>query len=205
MEPSQRLISDGNVVEIITDKKASLSQSKNEEDVNTLAKEIFSKYPPNSLVTKLNSTFVIKQTWLYNEWSPECQFCKHIRLNFPSRSELHPDYKNPNVELINSTFDFVRGRWALWQAPREEGRWKKVEVSDLKLDWVRNNVEVLYPVDDKFPVSELNGIVLWNDKSNNQRKYKLYDGNHRISAWLASQTPESLPAIMFIGKPKKIA
>ena len=27
------------------------------------------------------------------------------------------------------------------------------------------------------------------------------EGNHRISAWLASQTPRTLPAVIFVGKP----
>lgn len=168
------------------------------------SQDIFTKYPSNSTITKLNSTLEIKQTWLHSEWVPECQFSKYIQANFSNRSELDPKNKNPNVELIKSTFDFVRGRWALWQTPREEARWKKVEVADLKLDWVLKNVEVLFPVKEQFSVSELNGIVLWDDKSKGSKRYKLYDGNHRISAWLASQKPQSLPAIIFIGKPKKL-
>lgn len=154
-------------------------------------------------VTKLDSTLEIKKTWLYNEWAPECQFSKGIRSNFPNRSDLDPKYTHPNIDLIQSTFHSVRGKWLLWQSPREEGRWRKVEVADLKLDWVLKNVEVLYPVKEQFSVSELNGIVLWDDKSNSDKRYKLYEGNHRISAWLASQTPQSLPATIFIGKPKK--
>ncbi|MBA3814923.1 MAG: hypothetical protein H0X29_00050 [Parachlamydiaceae bacterium] len=163
------------------------------------------KYPANSTVKKLNSTLEIKQSWLHSEWAPECQFSKFIQPKFPDRDELHPKNKLPNIELIQSTFHNVRGKWALWQAPREEGRWKKVETADLKLDWVLKNVEVLYPSKDEFPVNELDGIILWKDNFNKDgKRYKLYEGNHRISAWIAAQKPLSLPATIFIGKPKKI-
>lgn len=173
-------------------------------EVANLAEATFAKYPLNSTVTKLNSTFEIKQFWLYNEWALECQFSKSIHPNFPNRSDLDPKNQNPNTELILSTFYNVRGKWALWQSPREEARWKKIEVPDLKLDWVMKNVEVLYPSKEQFEVAELKGIVLWDDKkSNNNKRYQLYEGNHRISAWLAAQTPKSLPAVIFIGKPAK--
>lgn len=169
-----------------------------------LTDDIFAKYPLNSKVTKLNSAFEIKQNWLYNEWVPECQFSKYIRSNFPTRSNLDPENQNPDIELIQSTFHDVRGKWALWQSPREKARWKKIEVPHLKLDWVIQNVEVLYPSKEQFEVSELKGIVLWRDKeSNSSKRYKLYEGNHRISAWLAAQIPNSLPAVIFIGKPAK--
>lgn len=173
------------------------------QDVASLAQSVILKYPSNSKVTKLSSTFEIKQRWLHNEWAVECQFSKYIRPNFPNRDDLDPKNTNPNIQLIESTFHDVRGKWLLWQSPREEGRWKKVVVSDLKLDWVLKNVEVLYPSSEQFPVTELNGLVLWNDKSGSDKKYKLYEGNHRISTWLATQTPPSLPAVIFIGKPKK--
>ncbi|MBA3283670.1 MAG: hypothetical protein H0U27_01240 [Nitrosopumilus sp.] len=171
--------------------------------VSFVKENSFSKL--SSTVTKLNSTFEIKQIWLYNEWASECQFSKFIRPNFPFRSDLDPKNQSPNIELIQSTFHNVRGKWDLWQSPREEARWKKIEVQDLKLDWVMKNVEVLYPSKEHFEVAELKGIVLWDDKKpNNNKKYKLYEGNHRISAWLSAQTPESLPAILFIGKPAKL-
>lgn len=169
-----------------------------------LVGDILDKYPPHSTITKLNSTFEIKQHWLYNEWAPECQFSKYIRPNFPSRNDLDPESQSPNVDLIQSTFHDVRGKWALWQNPREKARWKKIEVSNLELDWVIQNVEVLYPSNEQFEVSELKGIVLWKNKeSNSGKRYELYEGNHRISAWLAAQTPNRLPAVIFIGKPAK--
>src|SRR5262249_33926810 len=131
-------------------------------------------------------------------------FSKYIRPNFPNRSDLDPKNQNPNKELIQSTFHDVRGKWSLWQSPREQARWKKIEVPHLKLDWVIQNVEVLYPTKEQFEISELKGIVLWKDKdSNSSKRYKLYEGNHRISAWLAAKTPSSLPALIFIGKPAK--
>ncbi len=74
----------------------------------------------------------------------------------------------------------------------------------LKLDWVIQNVEVLYPSKEKFEVSALKGVVLWKNKeSNSSKRYQLYEGNHRISAWLAAQTPNSLSAVIFMGKPAK--
>ncbi|CUI18086.1 hypothetical protein PNK_p0032 (plasmid) [Candidatus Protochlamydia naegleriophila] len=166
-------------------------------------KGIFSKYPSDSNITKLDSTFEIKQTWLYSEWATECQFSKFIRPNFPNRCDLDPENPNPNKQLILSTFENVRGKWSLWQSERENARWKRVEVTNLKLDWVIQNVEVLYPSKEQFEVAELKGIVLWMDKTSNanSKRYKLYEGNHRISAWLATQTPKSLPAIIYIGKP----
>lgn len=169
-----------------------------------LANEVFAKYPLNSTLTKLSSTLEIKQNWLYNEWAPECQFSKYIRPNFPNRMDLAPENQKPNTDLIQSTFHDVRGKWALWQSQREEARWKKIEAPNLKLDWIIQNVEVLYPSKEQFEVSELKGIVLWRDKkSNNNKRYQLYEGNHRVSAWLAAQTPSSLPAIIFVGKPAK--
>ena len=170
--------------------------------VTNIAEDTFAKYPLNSTVSKLNSTFEIKQVWLYNEWAPECQFSNYIRPNFPRRSDLDIKNPSPNTELIQSTFHAVRGQYALWQSAKEEGRWKKVEVPDLKLDWVMKNVEVFFPSKEQFEVTELKGIVLWKDKkSDNAKKYQLCEGNHRISAWLAVQTPKSLPAVIFIGKP----
>lgn len=169
-----------------------------------LASDTFAKYPLNSTVTKLTSTFEIKQNWLYSEWASECKFSKYIRPHFPSRSDLDPEKENPNKELIQSTFHDVRGKWSLWQSPREKARWKKIEVPHLKLDWIMQNVEVLYPSKEQFEVSELKGIVLWKDKASNScKRYQLYEGNHRISAWLLAQTPNSLPAVIFIGKPAK--
>lgn len=72
----------------------------------------------------------------------------------------------------------------------------------LKLDWVVQNVEVLFPSKEQFEVSELKGIVLWKDKeSNSCKRYQLYEGNHRISAWVAAKNPSCLPAVIFVGKP----
>lgn len=186
----------------LTNHNGAILQSGEECKVANLSQEIFTKYPPNSLVTKLNSTFEIKQRWLFSEWAPECQFSKYIQPNFSNRCELDSKNMYPNIALIESTFDNVRGKWALWQSPREQARWRKVEVAALKIDWVMNNVEVLYPTNDRFLVSELNGIVLWDDQTKRNKRYQLYEGNHRISSWLASQSPQSLPAVIFIGKPK---
>jgi hypothetical protein len=65
---------------------------------------------------------------------------------------------------------------------------------------------IKYPlgsVEKLFPVTELRGIVLWDDRqSTKNKRYKLYEGNHRISAWMASRTPATVPALIFIGKPK---
>lgn len=168
----------------------------------TVVKTIKS-YPPESTVTKLTSTLPIKQVWLYSEWDPNCQFSRYIQPFFPDRSALTPTNLSPDVGLIQSVFENVRGKYLLWQSPKEEARWKKVETSTLTLDWVRENVEVLYPAQARFPISELNGIVLWKESGSGGKKYKLLEGNHRISAWLAAQIPFSLPAVIFIGKPKK--
>lgn len=121
----------------------------------------------------------------------------------PNRSDLDPTNPLPNIGLIESTFHAVRGAYTLWQSPREKGRWKKIETAALTLNWISENVEVVYPSPDRFEVSELKGIVLWKDSGD--KKYKLYEGNHRISAWLAAQTPKSLPAVIFIGKPAKLS
>lgn len=161
------------------------------------------KYPPNSTITKLDSTLEIKQAWLYSEWEPKCQFSHFIRSYFPNRNALDLANPLPDVRMIKQVFDHVRGKYDLWKVPRENGRWKKLEVPSLSLDWVRNNVEVLYPVPDRFAVSELRGIVLWKEPSSSGKRYKLFEGNHRISAWLAAQTPQVLPATIYIGKPQK--
>lgn len=172
--------------------------------VEALAKKAWAKYPPHSKVKKLPSPFKIKQIWLYNEWDSLCKnFSGHIQPSFPNREDLHPKNKNPNVTLIQSVFDRVRGNYSLWQTPREEGSWEKVKVKDLGLDWVMENVEILFPSQEEFPVSKLKGIVLWDDMSKEGKRYKLLEGNHRISAWLAAKDPPSLPATIYIGKPKK--
>ncbi len=96
--------------EIVESEKDSSSTSNKMTD---LANDIFAKYPLNSKVTKLNSTLEIKQNWLFNEWTSECQFSKYICLNFPCRGDLDPENQNPNIDLIQSTFYDVRGKWAL--------------------------------------------------------------------------------------------
>lgn len=163
-----------------------------------------SKYPPDAVITRLVSTLEIKQAWLYSEWAPECHFSRYIQPNFPDRTVLARSNVHPPIELIQSVFDDVRGKYILWQTPREEARWKKVVVPSLPLAWVEKNVEVLYPSDRCFPVTELDGVVLWDDRQGGKAKrYQLYEGNHRISAWEASKVPSTVPAILFIGKPKK--
>jgi hypothetical protein len=162
------------------------------------------KYPPNATVIPLDSTLEIKQAWLHSEWAPECQFSRFICPSFPVRGVLAADNKNVNAELIQSVFHNVRGKFALWGSLREEGRWKKIVVQNLSLDWVTINVKILYPAQERFPVSELNGIVLWRDKSSAEKRYQLHEGNHRVSAWLAAQSPQYVAATLFIGKPKKL-
>lgn len=179
----------------------SFSQPSQSEKTHDQSKEIFSKYPPNSIITKLSSTLEIKQYWLLSEWEIPCQFSKFIRPNFPDKSHLDPYNKKPNIQLINSTFHNVRGKFDLWGTPREEGRWKKIVTENLTLDWVEKNIEVLYPAEERFAISRLDGIVLW--KQSKEKKYQLHEGNHRISTWLAIQNPKNLPATIFIGKPKK--
>lgn len=205
MDSAQRtpsLTAEGKFFETVSGQNQPISLLSEVSDVHNIAKDTFDKYPPDSKVTKLTSTLEIKQYWLHSEWSEKCQFSKRIRENFPKREDLHPTKEHPDVKLIETTFDYVRGRWLLWQEPREQGRWKKVEVTALTRDWILKNVDVLYPTKDQFPVLELRGIVLWYDKSS--KKYHLYEGNHRISALLASLTPESVPGTIFIGKPRKI-
>lgn len=182
----------------------SSSSSSEKEKVHSSIQDVFnSKYPAGSTVTQLSSTFEIKQRWLFSEWAQECKFSPWIRQAFPDREDLRFGVKNPKVDLICSTFDRVRGKYLLWKSPREEGRWKKVETQALHVEWVVKNVEVLYPSKEQFSVSALDGIVLWKEPSSSGKKYKLYEGNHRISAWIASKAPQTLPAIIFIGKPKK--
>lgn len=168
-----------------------------------MASSVGPKYPPDSTVTKLTSTYEIKRTWLYNEWDPKCQFHGAIQPSFPDRAALTPALAQANTQLVEAVFQHVRGRFVLWQAPREEGRWKKVEVAALPIDWVEKNVHVPYPSADRFPVSELSGLVLWKSAAPNGKKYQLYEGNHRVSTWLATRTPETLPATLYIGKPKR--
>lgn len=162
---------------------------------------VVTKYPENSEVVKLDSPFQVKRLWIYNEWDPTCQFSKFILEKFSNRKDLHPDNPNPNIKLIESTFYEVRGKWALWGDSKEGARWKKVVVKKLDLNWVLQNVKVLYPTDDTFKVTEINGLVLWKDPA--KRKYRLIEGNHRVSAWINSKGPQFLSSIIFIGKPAK--
>jgi len=204
MEPYQRITScnTDNWVESAPN-ETNIELSPKTEKITKLVQETLSKYPQDSIVKKLDSTFPIKQVWLYNEWDSVCQFSKYISPHFPDRKELDPSNPNPNRKLIESVFYTVRGQYTLWEDTRENARWKKIETKSLTLDWIKNNVKVLFPTKDQFSVSELNGIVLWKEKTDDGKKYKLYEGNHRISAWLASNTPQNIPAVIFIGKPKK--
>jgi hypothetical protein len=164
-------------------------------------------YPSGALITYLSNSFEVKQYWLYSEYQYPCQYAKIIQMAFLEGTLSIFDREllltvNPSdalKDLIESVFHRVRGQYILWQAPREKGRWQKVEVADLTLTWVKVHVKVLYPAKDSFPVTELKGIVLWREPEHTQ--FQLYEGNHRVSAWLANKQPESLPATMFIGYP----
>lgn len=188
--------------ESVHNEQVSQPTANSKGQVNERVQEVAGKYPPNAQVTKLDSPLEIKREWLYQEWDPKCQFSRCIQASFPNRQALDRGNQHPNINLINTVFNQVRGKYALWQKEREEGRWKKVEVAGLSLDWVKENVKVLYPADSKFAVSELQGIVLWRPSKG--EKYHLYEGNHRLSAWLANNSPQSLPATIYIGKPKKV-
>lgn len=161
--------------------------------------------PLNATVDKIKSTLEIKSWWLYNEWEPCCQFSRYINPHFSNRETLHPkNLKSLDVVTINlivTTFNGVRGNYALWGKAREKGRWKKVVVEQLPLCWAQKHIKICFPQNESFPVSELNGIVLWKQPSD--KKYQLFEGNHRVSSWLALQSPPSLPCVMFIGKPAK--
>lgn len=157
---------------------------------------------PGARITELDNPLEIKQRWLRSEWQPECHFSRRIRRYFLEKEELDPCKPYPDIQKIEDIFHLVRGRWSLWQTPRETAEWKKVEV-DLPLTWARENVEILYPSEDKFEVSELDGIVLWDEGPPKEgKKWQLYEGNHRFSTWLAEGAPSSLPAVIFIGNPK---
>ncbi len=178
------------------------TDKKDDTTTTLLTKDLLAKYPPNAKIKGLDSTFEIKRLWLYSEWAVECQFSKHIRSSIPERQSLELPIDKENIALITATFNEVRGKYILWGPERENGRWKKIE-GFLHIDWVKRNVEVLYPSPDRFNVERLEGLVFW--KSQSGKRYKLYEGNHRISAWLAAQTPPVLPAIIFIGKPQKVS
>lgn len=158
-----------------------------------------SKYPINSTVEKLTSPLEVKGYWMYNEWNPHCQYSKLIQAKSPNQADLDP--QNGTPALIDSVLEAIRGQFALWGTSRETSKWKKVVVENLDLNWVKDNIKVLYPTNDTFEVTILNGIVLWKDPTD--QKYQLLEGNHRISAWLASSEPKQLPSILFIGKLKK--
>ena len=158
---------------------------------------------PDASVTRLTSTLEIKQRWLRSEWDLRCQFSQYIRPHFCDVTQLDPNAAAPDIEKIQSVFHNVRGQYLLWGPTRENAKWTKVETT-LPLEWVQDNVEILYPHEDQFEVAELDGIVLWyEDVSNQRKKYQLYDGNHRVGAWVASQAPRHLPAVIFIGRPQR--
>jgi hypothetical protein len=168
------------------------------QDAGLHSKDQSTKYPLHSRVQKLSSTLEIKKWWLYNERDERCQFHKIIKDAFPERSDLNPETGKADGQLIESTFDEVRGRYLLWGPVRENAKWKKVVVNSLDPEWARKNIKILFPSDEKFRVNQLCGIVLWCDPS--IKEYQLYEGNHRMSAWLSSPNPMPLPAILYIGK-----
>jgi len=166
----------------------------------------YTKYPQDSAVEKLSSTLEIKEWWLFNEWdSRTIRKRDMIRNDFPLRKSLDPRINTQNedtaIERVKSVFHSVRGQYILWGPLREQGKWRKVVVPHLCLQWVKDNVEVLYPAEDRFPLASLDGIVLWKDPT--KEKYQLFEGNHRISTWLSEEKPATLPSIIFIGKTPK--
>jgi hypothetical protein len=155
--------------------------------------------PQTARITKLLDTLEIKRRWLRSESNPQCQCSRHIRPHFAD-GELDSDNESQGVEKIKRVFDQVRGKYTLWQEPRERAKWTRIEV-ELPLDWARRHVQVLFPSSEQFSVSRLDGIVLWDEGELPERKrYQLYEGNHRFSTWLATGTPPSLPTVMFIGR-----
>lgn len=176
--------------------------TKTTQEVFVQCNPTFTQYHQHFKVETLSSTLEIKQRWLHSEWEEKCQFSRFVRPYFPKREALLPSFINANVKLIEEVFNNVRGKYLLWQSPKEQGRWSKITVT-LKLDWVQKYIHVGYPSSDRFDVKMLNGIVIWKgvDFSKNG-KYELLEGNHRISTWLAAKEPPSLPAIIFIGEPK---
>lgn len=196
MEPIQKASDLDNMHRTRTEKLN--SPPSQDDQIKDVSKKTI-KYPPNSTVTKLDSTLEIKQTWIYNEWDERCQFSKYIRPQFPNRDAL----KNlTDSDLLKLTFHEVRGKYNLWKVAKEQGRWKKIVVPNLNPDWVKENIKILYPTPDCFDVSELHGLVLWKE-SKTDTIYQLLEGNHRVSAWLASENPQPVPATIFIGKPGK--
>ncbi len=156
------------------------------------------KYPPDSEYEKITSTLAIKKAWLYSEWdSKALRRVAIIREDFPDRQLLAS--QDASCEKIQRVFHTVRGQYILWQEPREQGSWRKVTANRLPLQWIKDNVEVLYPSEEIFSIASLDGIVLWRDPK--KEKYQLLEGNHRISSWLSTGSPETLPCTLFIGKP----
>lgn len=149
--------------------------------------------PTNSKVENTTSLDV-KREWLYNEWDERCQFSKHITLRIPNR---HTIQQQIHSKLIEEVFHHVRGKYSLWGPTRELASWKKV-TTNLSLQWVRDNVNILYPHHNTFNVEKLEGIVLFKTKKSD--KWHLLEGNHRISAWVNNNHPQSIPAILFFGE-----
>ncbi len=157
------------------------------------------KYPEDSEREKLSSTVEIKKAWLYSEWDSKAERrVAIIRSGFPDRHLLNPQNNTVSVDRVQEIFHEVRGKYILWQEPRENGSWRKVVAKSLSLQWVKEHVEVLYPSQETFPVDSLDGIVLWRDPA--KEKYQLLEGNHRISAWILLGAPEALPSTIYIGK-----
>jgi hypothetical protein len=157
----------------------------------------------------------LKIEWLHSEWdSRDDFFNRPVRAWFPIHRLLLPE----NYNLLKGTpvlsravadcFSQVRGNFSLWGLPRETGTWRKFTHTALKLDWVLNRVDILYPAEDKFNPESVQ-LVCWFDPdhssglpnlkdTNKNKPFKLIDGNHRVSAWKDTNAATK-PAVFYIG------
>ena len=151
-------------------------------------------------IEKLDGPIKVKLAWLFAEWdthNPSRRIL--IQKYFPDRNQLQKDKQPFTVDFkkrIYEAFQNVRGNYSLWGPDKEKGQWFSVNVEQLKLDWVAQNIDMLFGTDDIFLVDELDGIILWFENNS----FKLLEGNHRISAWLNRGSPAFLSAKIFIGQ-----
>jgi hypothetical protein len=171
----------------------------------------------------------LKLAWVRAEYTathPDIH--RHLHSCFADVTILQPAFDDLSAALqerVRDAFQVIRGASHVWTFPGDHSsphhgicQWAHVRCM-CTLDWVKNNIEILYGKDQTFrggTPSELDGLILWFDPNHRSkvppghpgahklvekksRPFKLLEGNHRICAWRLQDHPAAIRVSMFIG------
>lgn len=156
---------------------------------------------PSTIVISHVPVDEVQIEWLKNEYSSPNPIGGAIRRRCDCQGLTKETLSNPeNLEKIQNVFNEVRGKYDLWLSHKENAAWEKVQ-RFVTPQWVRKNLVPLFPSEDRFPVHSCAGVVVFEIRPGDARKYVL-EGNHRISAIAAEKTSREMPLTMYVGTPQ---